>query len=207
MITVWGRTSSSNVMKVLWLLNELDLAFERIDAGGQFGGTNTPEFRAMNPLGLVPAVRDGDVTVFESNAILRYLCRAHAPNHTLYPADAAAAAPVDAWLDFQQTTLALPAGTLFMTMVRTPAERREPGAVAAALADASRVWGLVHAQLAGRDFVTGPQLTIADVALGPSLHRWFAMPIERPDLPRLRAWYERLTARPAYAQACMVPLS
>jgi glutathione S-transferase len=194
-------------MKVMWLLEELGLPHERIDAGGQFGGTATPEYRAMNPLGLVPAIRDGALSLFESNAILRYLCRAHAPASGLYPADPAQAAPVDAWLDFQQTSFAGPAGRLFTAVVRTPPERRDQAALGAALAETSRLWGLIDAQLESRDHVAAPQLTIADMALGPSLHRWFAMPIDRPELPRLRAWYDRLAARPAYARSCMGPLS
>ncbi len=203
MITLWGRTNSSNVMKVMWLLDELSLAHERIDAGGPFGGTGTPEFRAMSPLGQVPALRDDGVALFESNAILRYLCRAHAPAGALYPAAAAAAAPVDAWLDFAQTELSHPQGTVFVNVVRRPAERRDAAALAAALAEAGRLWGLLDARLARHDHVAGPALSIADMAFGPHLHRWFAMPIERPDLPHLRAWYDRLAARPAYARTCM----
>ena len=89
MLTLWGRTNSSNVMKVLWTLDELGLAYERIDAGGPYGRTNEPEYRAMNPLGVVPTLVDNGFSVFESNVIIRYLCNAHAPNSPLYPAAAA----------------------------------------------------------------------------------------------------------------------
>src|ERR1700712_2283104 len=69
---VWGRNTSSNVMKVLWGLGELGLAFERIDVGGAFGKTDTAEYRAMNPNGVVPTLQEDDFTLWESNAILRY---------------------------------------------------------------------------------------------------------------------------------------
>ena len=59
MITIWGRTTSSNVQTVMWAIAELGLEHERIDAGGPFGGLDTPEFAAMNPNRLVPVLRDG----------------------------------------------------------------------------------------------------------------------------------------------------
>jgi len=80
---VWGRATSSNVMKVLWGLGELGLPYERIDVGGAFGKTDTAEYRAMNPTGLVPTLQEDAFTLWESNAILRYLCDAHAPGSAL----------------------------------------------------------------------------------------------------------------------------
>ena len=76
---LWGRATSSNVMKVIWLLEELNLPYDRIDVGGSYGKTETPEYRAMNPTGLVPTLQEDHFTLWESNAILRYICAAHAP--------------------------------------------------------------------------------------------------------------------------------
>jgi glutathione S-transferase len=121
MIRLWGRTTSSNVMKVLWTLEELHLPFERIDAGGAFGRTNTPDYRSMNPLGLVPSIEDGGLRLFESNSIIRYLCNAYAPASTLYPAAPGPRAEVESWMDFQQTAQSRPASTIFLGLVRTPA--------------------------------------------------------------------------------------
>ena len=64
MLKVWGRRSSCNVQKVMWLLAELGLAHEHFDAGGRFGGLDDPKFRAMNPHGLVPVIDD------ESNSVV-----------------------------------------------------------------------------------------------------------------------------------------
>ena len=102
---VWGRATSSNVMKVLWTLGELDLPFERVDVGGSFGKTDTPEYRAMNPTGLVPTLQEDDFTLWESNVIARYLCHAHAPKSSLWPQEPQARANIDRWMDAQQTQL------------------------------------------------------------------------------------------------------
>jgi glutathione S-transferase len=207
MIRVWGRTTSSNVMKVLWLLDELSLGYERVDAGGAFGGTDTPAYRAMNPVGLIPTLEENGFSLFESNAILRYLANAYAPGGDWYPSAPRARATVDAWLDLQQTYLGPPIGTLFWQMVRAAPAKRDMAVVAAALAESAKAWALVDAKLAGQAYLLGAQPTIADIAFAVHVHRWFAMPIERPDLPALRAWYDRLLPRPAYATHVALPLA
>ena len=207
MIRLWGRTNSSNVMKVIWLLEELDLAYERIDAGGPFGRTATAEYRAMQPLGLVPALDDAGFTLFESNAILRYLCNAYAPGGTFYPAAAQIRAAVDAWLDFQQTALTQPQSIVFQGLVRTPAAARDNVAISAAVAQAGKLWSLLDDRLKGQAFLCGTTLTLADIAFGVHVHRWFAMPIARPDSPHLHAWYGRLLQRPAFSARVALPLS
>ena len=194
MLKLWGRTTSSNVMKVLWLLEELHLPYQRIDAGGAFGQTDTPDYRSMNPLGLVPSLEDGDIRLFESNAILRYLCNAHAPATPLYPTAPAARAQVESWMDFQQTAQSRPASTIFLGLVRTPPEKRDSAAIAAAVTELARIWAICANQAQGKGgFLCGPSLTLADITFAPHLHRWFHMPIEnRPDVPGLRAWYDRM---------------
>jgi glutathione S-transferase len=207
MIRVWGRTTSSNVMKVLWLLDELGLPYERIDAGGAFGGTNSPQYRAMNPPGLVPTLEENGFSLFESNAILRYLCNACAPGSDWYPAAPRARAPVDAWMDMQQTLLTPPQSRMFVGLVRTPPEKRDPSAIAAAVLEAGRGWAMLDAKLSGQEFLFGAKPSIADIAFGVHAHRWFVLPIERPELPALRAWYERLLTRAPYATHCAQPPS
>jgi glutathione S-transferase len=198
MLRLWGRTNSANVMKVLWLLDELGIPFERIDAGGAFGRTETPAYRRMNPLGLVPTLEQDGFSLFESNAILRYLCNSEAGGDGFYPTAPRARAVVDAWLDFQQTALNRPQGIVFWGLVRTPPEQRDNAAISAAVAETGHVWGLLDTQLAERAYVGGATLSIADLSFGVHAHRWFVMPIARPDSPHLRAWYDRLLQRPAY---------
>ena len=204
MIRLWGRATSSNVMKVMWLLEELGLAHERRDVGGPFGGTAAPEYRAMQPLGLVPALEeDGGFTLFESNAILRYICNAHAPGTPLYPAGPRPRGVIEAWMDFQQTALSRPASVVFQGLIRTPPERRDPAAIAAGIRDAGAIWGVLDARLAQHPYVAGDALTLADLAFGPHVHRWFNMRFDgRPDAPALLAWYERLLDRPGFKSTC-----
>jgi glutathione S-transferase len=202
MIRLWGRTNSSNVMKVIWLLEELGLPYERRDAGGAFGGTATPEYRAMNPLGLVPALEDNGFSLFESNAIIRYLCNAHAPESPFYPHDPKLRGQVDAWLDFQQTALNAPQSIVFVGLVRTKPEQRDDAAISAAVTLTGGIWGILDGRLAAHPYVAGAAFTLADIAIGVHVHRWFNMPIARPDAPHLRAWYDRLLARPPYRTHC-----
>jgi len=206
-LTLWGHANSSNVMKVLWLLDELALSYQRVDVGGRFGGNDTAEYRAKQPLGLVPVLEDDGFTLFESNAILRYLCNAHAPASPLYPQQPQSRGLVDAWLDFQQTALTRPQSVVFHGLVRQSPEARDNTAVTAALTDAGRIWAILDGRLAAHPYVTGDALTLADIAFGVHVHRWFSMPIARSDSPHLRAWYERLLARPAYKMHCAAPLA
>jgi glutathione S-transferase len=200
MLRVWGRANSSNVMKVVWLLEELGLSYERIDVGGPFGKTDTPEYRALNPNGLVPTLQDDGFTLWESNAILRYLCSAHAPETLFWPHDSKERANVDRWMDYQQTALNAPQGVVFIGLVRTPPEQRNLQAITAAAQQVGRIWSILDAQLANHPYVAGDRITLADFCYGPHVHRWFTFAIERPATPHLRAWYDRLLQRPAYAK-------
>jgi glutathione S-transferase len=200
---VWGRSTSSNVMKVLWGLGELNLPFERVDVGGSFGKTDTPEYRAMNPTGLVPTLQEDEFTLWESNVILRYLCHAHAPHSTLWPQDPRTRANIDRWMDAQQTVFNRAMSAVFWGLVRTPADKRDLGAIKQAIEDTAKAWRMVEAKLAQHAFIAGPDFTLADIPWGVHAHRWFNMDylgLERPDLPAVRAWYDRLCERPPYRQ-------
>ena len=207
MITVWGRTNSVNVMKVLWLLEELGLDHRRIDAGGAFGRTRDADYLAMNPNATVPTlVMPSGFTLWESNTILRYLCRTQPGGNALYPEAAEARADVERWMDWTLASLNEPMRVIFWTFVRTPEAERDLPAAARARDAAERLWRIVDAQLAGRDFIAGP-FGVGDMALGGFLHRWFELPVARPELANLRAWYERLLARTPYRTHVAVPLS
>jgi glutathione S-transferase len=203
-----GRANSSNVMKVVWLLEELELPYQREDVGGPFGGTDTPEYRAMNPNGVVPTLVEDDFVLWESNAILRYLCAANAPASAMWPAsDVRARASIDRWMDWQQTVQTRPGGVVFQGLVRTPPERRDEAAIRAGVVELGRVWGILDAILARVPYVAGPVFTLADIPLGVNAHRWFFFPVDKPDLPYLRAWYDRLLQRPAYRDHCAGPVT
>ena len=200
---VWGRKTSSNVMKVLWGLVEMDLPFERIDVGGAFGKTDTADYRRMNPTGLVPTLQEGDFTLWESNVILRYLHAAYAPDSPLFPKEVHARANVDRWMDAQQTTFNRPMSQVFWGLVRTPADKRDMAAIAQAIQDTSKAWAMVEAELKQHPFIAGDSFTLCDIPWGGHAHRWFSMDylgLERPEFPAIRAWYDRLRERPGYQQ-------
>lgn len=202
---IWGRLTSVNVQKVVWACEELELKYQRIDVGGAFGGTKTPEYLAMNPNAQVPTFQEEDgYTLWESNVILRYL--GHAYPSALWPLDVREAARLDRWMDWQHTVLGDPQRVIFWNLVRTPPDKRDMAAVARAVTEASAKWAMLDAEFADKYFLGGEKLSLADIPLGCHAHRWFTMPIERPHLPALQAWYERLLDRPAFAQYVARPL-
>ena len=203
---VLGRATSSNVMKVVWLLEELGIEYRREDFGGAFGGTATPEYRAMNPNGIVPTLVEDDFVLWESNAILRYLASGHAAGTRWCPADPHQRARIDQWMDWQQTVLGPPMAAVFWGMIRTAPDKRDQAAIAAAAAKLEGIYGIIEAQLGRHAFVAGPDLSPADVAISPHVHRWFNFEMERPAMPALRAWYDRLLTRPAFAKHVARPL-
>ncbi len=199
--TIWGRPTSSNVMKVLWGLGEMDLPFERIDVGGAFGKTDTADYRAMNPTGLVPTLQEDGFTLWESNAILRYLAQGPAAGSPLWPEQPQARAKIDHWMDAQQTLLNRPMSGVFWGLVRTPAEQRDLTAVGAAIEETAKAWRLIEPALAKHAFIAGTEFSLCDIPWGVHAHRWFGMDYQgltRPEMPALRAWYDRLCERPAY---------
>ncbi|MGE8641623.1 MAG: glutathione S-transferase family protein [Achromobacter sp.] len=205
--TIWGRRSSFNVQKVLWLADELGLDYEHVPAGGQFGLLDTPAFLAMNPHGKVPVLRDHDVTVWESHAILRYLAARHG-GPAFWPVQAADRARSDGWMDWAQTALqpAFLTG-VFWGHYRTPEAQRDMAAIARSLHATHACLCKLDAALTDQPYLSGAALGLADVPAATSLYRYYELDIPHPPLPHLRAWYDRLQARPAYREHVMVPFS
>ena len=200
---VWGRATSSNVMKVLWGLGELSLPFQRIDVGGAFGKTDTPSYRVMNPTGLVPTLQEGTFTLWESNVILRYLAQVHAAGSMFWPTDARARADIDRWMDAQQTILNRPMSGVFWGLVRTAPEKRDLKAIETAITETERAWRMIEPRLSRHAYIAGSDFTLCDISWGVHAHRWFGMNyqgLKRPEIPGLRSWYDRLCDRPAFRQ-------
>ncbi|RUT32834.1 glutathione S-transferase family protein [Arsenicitalea aurantiaca] len=202
-ITIWGRLNSSNVQKAIWALEELGLDYASIPLAGSFGGNRTPEYLAMNPNGLVPTLRDGDLVLWESHAIVRYLAAAYGMG-TLCPEPLAERAIVDQWTDWTATTLQQGWLQVFWLLVRTPPEEQDPVAIDRAVARANEAYAIMDRQLARTPFMAGDRLTYADIVSGASMYRWMTMDVERTPLPHLEAWYARLLDRPAYRKAVCV---
>jgi len=195
-LQLWGRLSSLNVRKVVWAAQETGIAFTRSDAGMAYGVVKTPQYRAMNPNGLVPTLQDGQWVLWESNVIVRYLCARYAPT-TLYPQDLRHRFEAERWMDWQQTTFNPAGGTAFIQWIRTPAEQRDVQAIAKSVAATEPLLHLLNAHLERRAYLAGDSFTMADIPLGCEMHRWFGLPQARPELPHLARWYASLLARPA----------
>lgn len=204
MLKIWGRRTSSNVQKVMWLVGELGLEHERIDAGGKFGGLNTPEFLSMNPHGRIPVLQDGDTVVWESHAVLRYLA-AKAGDPRFWPEQAAARARADQWIEWTQTQLQRSFMDVFWGYYRTPEAQRDPQFVESAIERTNNDFLLLDGQMSGRSFLLGDDLSLADIPAASTLYRYFEMDISRPSLPNIEAWYARLQERQAYRDHVMVP--
>ena len=206
MLKVWGRVNSSNVMKVLWCLNELGIEFERIDAGMTFGVVNEPFYRALNPNGRVPTLEDGNLVLWESNVIVRYLSAKYGLGR-LCPADPAARAVADQWMDWEQTTASADVTYVFWGQVRGREENRDPETVAACADRLGTKFAILDGRLAGRDFILGDHLTMADIPVGCVVWRWANLDLDRPSLPNLEAWHRRLQERPGFRKWVAQPLS
>ncbi len=205
MITVWGRTTSSNVQMVMWALAELGLSCERHDVGGAFGGNSTPEFLAMNPNGLVPVFRDGDGPIlWESAVIVRYLGASYG-NEQFWPAAPGKRAAPDKWAEWIKTTFG-PAflGGVFGPSIFIKPQDRNAEAIAAAATRLKGIAPLLDARLADTTYIGGDDVCFADIMTGTLLYRYFTLEFERAETPNLRAYYDRLCARPAYARHVMV---
>ncbi len=206
MLRIWGRTNSINVQKVMWAVGELGLDFERMDVGGEFGGLDSADYGALNPNRRVPTLQDGSFSLWESNAIVRYLAAKHAAGG-LWPTEPEARAVADQWMDWQQTTLVPDMRIVFWGLVRTERGKRDTPKIDAAVESLKSLWDRLDRHLGERSFVAGDAFTMGDIPVGAMCHRYHALGVERAASENVAAWYERLKRRPAYQAHVMLPLS
>ena len=199
-----GRADSANVQKVLWCCAELGLEYQREDVGGKFGGNQEPAYLALNPTGFVPTLIDGDFVLWESNTIIRYLASREG---RLIPGDIQGRADVERWMDWQLFMVAPPHVPLFVGLVRTPPEQRNWAKINKGRDQTARAFTILDGALGDREWVAGDQFSVADIALGPFVYRWFEMDIEREDLPHLERWYNQLRQRAPYNELVCIGLS
>ncbi|ODP38875.1 glutathione S-transferase family protein [Sphingomonas turrisvirgatae] len=198
-IRIWARRASSSAQKVYWTLDELGVAHEQIDAGRTFGIVDTPEYLAKNPNGLVPTLETPDgFILWESNAIVRYLAATHGDG-TLWPSDLRERASSDRWMEWADGTAKAAINPIFSKVVMgwEPYTEAE---IDAHVAKADEVLRRFAPWIGERRYVGGDTLTIGDIPLGMILNRWFQLPIERPALPAVEAYYRRLRERAAYVR-------
>lgn len=204
MIRIWGRASAFNLQKAYWALLETGQSHERIDAGGDFGGLEAPDFLARNPNGRIPVIDDDGFVLWESQAIVRYLADKHAPK--LIPDSVQGRALAAQWMDWSQTTLQPAFMDLFWGGVRMPKEKQSADFVAKSLQRTLTAFSILEEALSTSAFLAGDRFSVGDIPAGTHLYRFFEMDdIDRPALPHVSAWYEQLRDRPAYQKAVMVP--
>lgn len=190
MLKLIGKATSINVRKVLWTCAELDLPFER----EEWSDAHAP----LNPNRLVPVLVDGDLVLWESNTICRYLCTRHGGT-SLLPAQAPARARVEQWMDWQATELNNAWRYAFMALVRASPAHADAAQVAASIASWNRHMGILDARLADTGaHVAGADFTLADIVLGLSANRWRMTPMARLDYPHVAAWFDRLGERAGF---------
>ncbi|MDD9902882.1 MAG: glutathione S-transferase family protein [Rhodospirillaceae bacterium] len=212
MLTIWGRPTSARTQKVLWALAETGIEFEMILASGTmgpngsvdkgnepYGIVDTPEYRAMNPNGTVPTIKDGGFTLWESNSIIQYLAMKYAPD-VLFGDDLETFASASRWMDWEGNTFLPHQHTLVMHLVRLPPEERDPAQVESARQALLRPLHIIDDQLAKTPFIAGERFTMGDIPVGMRVHRWFLFDLQTPDLPNLTRWYEVIRQRPAFLE-------
>ena len=207
MLTIHGRENSSNVQKVVWALTEMDVPYERTDAGGAFGVVNEPHYLAMNPNARVPVMDDDGFVLWESNAIVRYLAAKFGAGG-LSPSDPQHHAEADRWMDWQQTTVGPNLTPIFWGLVRSPEAERDAAAIEAARLAMIPIMQILDRNLAGRSHVAGDRFTMADIPLGIMAYRWLNLVDDRPEMPHLESWYAGLTGRAAFRSRVLdIPLT
>jgi glutathione S-transferase len=206
MVRVLGRANSINVQKVMWCAAELGITVERHDIGMQFGGNDTPEYLAKNPNGLIPTLEDGELTIWESNTIVRYLADTYAQGEWAL-ATSADRARASQWMDWYLTTIHAPLSVVFRNLIRTPEPERDMDAVNQAITTVNKLWMVLDMHLGRHDYVLGEHLSIGDIPAGCAVYRWYSMDVERPEMPNLVAWYQRLQDRDAFCTHVMMPLT
>jgi glutathione S-transferase len=203
MLTIWGRLNSHNVKKVAWFAAELGVPFVRHDVGGAFG--MDAAYRALNPNALIPTIEDAGLVLWESNAILRYLAARYGGDR-FWPADAAARAVGDKWMDWQ-FSYGDAQRDAFVNLIRKPPEQRDAAAVAASASACAERMMIVEQALAASPWLSGDAFGVGDIPMGVYAHSFFTLDIPRPALPHVEGWYARLRERPGYVEQVMIPLT
>jgi glutathione S-transferase len=197
MLTILGRRNSANVQKVMWAAGELELPYTRKDVGGSFG--YPADYPSPNKV--VPCLVDDTQIVWESNACVRYLARTYGQGG-LWPTDPAILTEADMWMEWQRSDISSAFFPLFQMLVRgLPATAEK---INQSIARCGKCFTQLDKQLTGRQYICGDALTMADIVIGAMAYRYFTLPIERPEMPAMSAWYQRLTQRPAFQKHVMI---
>jgi glutathione S-transferase len=204
MLQIYGRKNSNQVIQLMWTVGELGLEYRRHNVGGSFGGLDSEEYGRLNPNRLVPVIDDDGFVLWESYAIIRYLCRRYGMG-SLWPEDPRQAALADQWMEWTNSRFMGTFFPIFWSLIRTPKEQQNPRQIAKAALATGELLQIFEHHMQGRQYVTGDHLTMGDIPLGSMMFKYYNLTIERPSLPNIEAWYRRLCERDAYRTHAMNP--
>ena len=204
MLEIWGRKNANQVIQVLWTLAELELDYQRHSIGTRNGDLETEEYKSLNPNSKIPTIRDNGFVMWESHAIIRYLARQYGLG-TLYPDDPQKAAMSDQWMTWSTDSFMGTFFPVFWQLVRTEESERDYKKIAEMAKQSSEILQILEDHLVKNNFVAGEQFTYGDIPLGVLIHKYFVLDIERPSLPGIEAWYERLSIREPFQEHAMQP--
>ncbi|WP_262271379.1 MULTISPECIES: glutathione S-transferase family protein [Microvirga] len=198
MLKIYGQPKSINVRKVLWTCAELGLPFERVDWGGDTRPVTDPAFQRLTPVGMIPVLEDAGQMFWESNSIVRYLA-AREGRRDLLPGAPAERAHVEKWMDWQVSDFNNTWRYVFLGLVRRNPNFQDPAQIARSWDGFCSAVRVIDRELARTGaHVAGPHFTCADIVIGLSIHRWKSIPLERPDLPAIERYYDRLCEREGF---------
>ena len=208
MITLWGRNNSTNVKKVLWTLEELELPYTQILAGLEHGLNHSPEYLALNPNGLVPLFRDDetDSVLWESNTIVRFLAAQYGLGR-LWIESPAARAQAEKWMDWANGTLSPAHRVLLMNLVRTPVEKRDPAVIEAGIAACEPLFEILDNALATSPWLSGEEFGLGDIAVAPFVYNLWNVGVTWMPRPHIQRWYDALSERTAFRKVVMIPVT
>ena len=204
MLQIYGRKNSNQVIQLMWTVAELGLEHVRHNVGGSFGGLDSEEYGKLNPNRLVPTIDDNGFVLWESYAIIRYLCRQYGQG-TLWPEDSQQAALADQWMEWTNSRFMGTFFPIFWSLIRTAKDQQDPDRIAQSAKATGKLLQIFEQHMQRRDFVTGDQLTMGDIPLGSMMFKYYSLDIERPSLPNIESWYARLCQREAYQIHAMNP--
>jgi len=191
---------NSRAVRTLWLLEELGLEYELNRMDFHPKDLKSDEHRARHPLGRIPVLEDGDVTLWESGAIAEYILERH-KNGGLKPSPDAPNYPKYLqWFHYCEGMIMPPINTIVVQTILLPPERRDETALGQAQRLLGRAVQPVEDDMVGKDYVAG-DFTAADTMIGHSIMMSERMGIVNENHPNLMAYIERLKARPALQKA------
>ena len=204
MLDIYGRKNSNQVIQLMWTVDELGLEYKRHNVGGSFGGLDTEDYGRMNPNRLVPTINDNGFILWESYAIIRYLCRQYGKG-TLWPDDPHKVALADQWIEWTNSRFMGTFFPIFWSLIRTPKEQQDADKIAQSAQTTGELLQIVEQQLEGKKYLIDDSLTMGDIPLGSMMFKYYTLDIQRPSLPNIEAWYVRLCERKAYQDNAMNP--